>query len=255
MSSHAKPPVRPHRDTDERTPDAHGPEAETPAELQACAAQQYRQSLDQLFAEHRHELTGFLVRQLGSHELAEDISHEVYLRLRLTGDWPANPRAWLFRIARNLIIDHHRHQSRAPEFESVSEGDERVAAAHLDPERSLARRQKLQVVDAALSELAGHFRLALTWYRLEGLTKREIGERLGVSERMAGRYVTQAQQHCEMRLAAAGCYRNEVSRDCAACQQDTADSPPAVQRTSAAPGKARRRSRRDDIPTARGDQH
>ncbi|MBR9754783.1 RNA polymerase sigma factor [Cobetia sp. 4B] len=255
MSSHAKPPVRPHRDTDERTPDAHGPEAETPAELQACAAQQYRHSLDQLFAEHRHELTGFLVRQLGSHELAEDISHEVYLRLRLTGDWPANPRAWLFRIARNLIIDHHRHQSRAPEFESVSEGDERVAAAHLDPERSLARRQKLQVVDAALSELAGHFRLALTWYRLEGLTKREIGERLGVSERMAGRYVTQAQQHCEMRLAAAGCYRNEVSRDCAASQQDTTNSPPAVRQTSTAPGKARRRSRRDDAPTARGDQH
>ncbi|MDL2190474.1 RNA polymerase sigma factor [Cobetia sp. LC6] len=256
MSSHAKPPVRPHRDTDERTPDAHGPDDETPAELQACAAQRYRQSLDQLFAEHRHELTGFLVRQLGSHELAEDISHEVYLRLRLTGEWPANPRAWLFRIARNLIIDHHRHQSRAPEFESVSEADERVAAAHLDPEKSLARRQKLQVVDAALSELAGHFRLALTWYRLEGLTKREIGERLGVSERMAGRYVTQAQQHCEKRLAAASCYRNEVSRDCAACQQGAADSPPAAQRMSAAsPGKARRRRRRDDTPTARADQH
>ncbi|WP_233266397.1 RNA polymerase sigma factor [Cobetia sp. L2A1] len=166
-------------------------------------------SLDQLFAEHRQELTGFLTRQLASHELAEDMCHEVYLRLRMTGDWPQNPRAWLYRIARNLIIDHHRHQSRAPVFEEMEDDDERVAASHLDPERCLARRQKLQVINDALAELPSHVRQALTWHRLEGLTKREIGERLSVSERMAGRYVQQAQQHCAGRLTAAGCYRNE----------------------------------------------
>ncbi len=166
-------------------------------------------SLDALFARYHQELIGFLTRQLASHDLAEDMCHDVYLRLRMTGEPPRNPRAWLYRIARNLIIDHHRHQSRAPVFEEMEDDDERLSATRLDPERCLARRQKLQVIQQALAEQPHHLRQSLLWYRLEGVTKREIGERLGVSERMAGRYVQQAQRHCADRLTAAGCFRGE----------------------------------------------
>lgn len=173
-----------------------------------CATQE--RSIDQLFAEHRQELFGFLTRQVASHDLAEDLCQEVYLRLRMTSDWPANPRAWLYRIARNLVIDHHRRQSRSPILE-VSDGEsEPVAAEYLGPEDRLEHRQQLQVVNSALAELPTHVRQALAWYRLEGMTQREISERLSVSERMAGRYVQQAEQHCAARLSAASCYRDEV---------------------------------------------
>lgn len=166
-------------------------------------------SLDQLFSEHRQELIGFLTRQLASRELAEDLCQDIYLRLRATRDWPASPRAWLYRIARNLIIDHHRRQSRAPVFEELDIEGEPVAAAHLDPEDCLEHRQQLQVINGALAELPVHVRQALTWYRIDGMTQREISERLSVSERMAGRYVQQAQQHCATRLAAASIYHSE----------------------------------------------
>ena len=180
-----------------------------------CAT--HERSIDQLFAEHRQELFGFLTRQLASHDLAEDLCQEVYLRLRMTSNWPANPRAWLYRIARNLVIDHHRRQSRSPIFELSDGESEPVAASCLGPEDRLEHRQQLQVVNHALAELPSHVRQALAWYRLEGMTQREISERLSVSERMAGRYVQQAEQHCAARLSAASCYRDEVvecSADC-----------------------------------------
>jgi len=66
------------------------------------------------WAASQGELRGFLrqqLRGLDAPDLADDLLHEIFLRaLRQGGRFCAvdNARAWLFRVARNLLIDHQR---------------------------------------------------------------------------------------------------------------------------------------------------
>lgn len=163
---------------------------------------------DHLFQQYAPELTGYFSRRLGSPELAADLCQEVYLRLRrlehADGGAPLNnPRAFLFRIARNLLIDHLRQQRVRPTTVTLHDPALRLESDAPTPEAAASSAQTLAGVQAALTELPEHVRQALVWNRLEGLTQREIGTRLGVSERMAGKYITRALSHCRAWLAAA----------------------------------------------------
>lgn len=165
------------------------------------------ESLDQLFQQHARELSGYLTRQLGSRELAADLCQEVYLRLRGVSapHTMENPRAFLFRIARNLLIDHRRRQSAQPISVTLSDPQlmiEDMESNIPNPEAAASSAQALSELRLALAELPIHVRKALLWNRLDGLTQREIGQRLGVSERMAGKYILRALTHCQARLPA-----------------------------------------------------
>lgn len=163
---------------------------------------------DDLFQQHAPELSGFFHRRLGSPDQAAYLCQEVYLRLRRlerAGDVSAlrDPRAFLFRIARNLLIDHLRQQRARPATVALHDPDLRLESDAPTPEAAASSAQTLAGVQAALTELPDHVRQALLWHRLEGLSQREIGTRLGVSERMAGKYITRALSHCRAWLAAA----------------------------------------------------
>lgn len=155
-----------------------------------------------LYRQHHHELLGFLDRQLGSRDQAADLCHDAYLRLlaapvRRVLD---NPRAYLFRIARNLLIDHRRRQH--PELIAIDALEPVLVCPRACPETDVCQRQCVHQLTRTLGALPARLRQALIWHRLEGLTQREIGQRLGVSERMAGRYIAQAMTRCQDALEA-----------------------------------------------------
>ncbi|MDE7078277.1 MAG: sigma-70 family RNA polymerase sigma factor, partial [Alistipes sp.] len=64
----------------------------------------------EVFEKYRRQLGAFIVRRIPSREEAEDILQEVFMRFVQTD--ALNPvtqvAAWLFRAARNRIIDHRR---------------------------------------------------------------------------------------------------------------------------------------------------
>lgn len=71
--------------------------------------------------EHEQELRGFLVTRMGDQEAAEELVQEVFLRAMNEGAGFCrldNPRAWLFRVARNAATDRQR---RTRPVEPVSE--------------------------------------------------------------------------------------------------------------------------------------
>lgn len=72
----------------------------------------------QLFQTHHLAIFRFLRRMTGSQETAEDLLQEVFLRVvRAESGFRAKgrDRAWLFRIARNVALNHRRDRSRRPE--------------------------------------------------------------------------------------------------------------------------------------------
>ena len=78
---------------------------------------------DVLFAAHRDRVFRYLSRFLGHGDAARDLTQEVFLRVT-RGPVPkiddAGRRAWIFRIARNLALNHVRDDRRHALVEPVN---------------------------------------------------------------------------------------------------------------------------------------
>ena len=71
-----------------------------------------------LFAANHQRLFRYFCRAVGRAEAARDLTQEVFLRVSRTPIPVASDgdlRGWLFRIARNLALDHHRERLRHPD--------------------------------------------------------------------------------------------------------------------------------------------
>ena len=68
---------------------------------------------DALFRAHEHRVYRFLRRVVGHADTARDLTQDVFLRVS-AGRMPAvavgDEPAWLYRVARNLALDHLRHK-------------------------------------------------------------------------------------------------------------------------------------------------
>ena len=84
-----------------------------------------------LFAEHREPLFRYLCRAAGQADAARDLTQDVFLRVSRTAIPSASRpevQAWLFRIARNLVIDYHRRRHRAPLTVTLDHAGQRPAS-------------------------------------------------------------------------------------------------------------------------------
>jgi RNA polymerase sigma-70 factor, ECF subfamily len=79
--------------------------------------------VEALYRLHQPAVLRFLSRTVGAREAA-DLTQDVFVRVSRspipTGDDPGR-RAWVFRIARNVAIDHVRKAQRRPEHELADE--------------------------------------------------------------------------------------------------------------------------------------
>ena len=88
-----------------------------------------------------------IYRTVGSHEAAEDIMQELFLRLFRSppGDEVQNPRAYIFRAAHNMSVDYLRKQSAAPLDETLPLSIEDTPIdRRLDIEAALGRLSREQ---------------------------------------------------------------------------------------------------------------
>jgi len=102
---------------------------------------------------------------------------------------PEQTKAFVFRTARNLIIDRYRHQQVVP-IEAVPDLEAFDVAADVPgPDRTAQARGELRRLQAALDELPPRCREALILGRIEGLPGREIARRMGITEQAVSKHL------------------------------------------------------------------
>ncbi|KLJ00290.1 sigma-70 family RNA polymerase sigma factor [Luteimonas sp. FCS-9] len=160
-----------------------------------------------MFAEHGPGLRGFFVRR-GARDDAEDLVQETYARLlhadRDRGATIANPEAYLFAVAQNLARERALHRRRAPlPLEELEPVDALRSDAHAT-EDAVERAQYRQRLQATLDALPARTREVLVLQYRDGLTYRQIGERLGMSAHMVKKHVVRGLAMCRRAQLDAG---------------------------------------------------
>jgi RNA polymerase sigma-70 factor (ECF subfamily) len=133
----------------------------------------------------RGPLLRFL-RARGAGDDAEDIMQELWLKVeRLEAAGPiADPRAYLFRMADNLMHDRvratlrrsHREQAWSETGYDPAGQDETPSA-----ERALAARQRLRQVERALATLGERSQAIFRRFRIDGVAQSRIAQEEGIS--------------------------------------------------------------------------
>ncbi len=126
------------------------------------------------------------LRARGATEDAEDILQELWLKVdRLEAEGPiADPRAYLFRMADNLMHDRVRASMRRSNREQAwTEAGFDPAGQDETPsaERTLVARQRLRRVEMALATLGERTQIIFRRFRLEGITQSRIAQEEGIS--------------------------------------------------------------------------
>jgi RNA polymerase sigma-70 factor, ECF subfamily len=110
-----------------------------------------------LFAAHRDDVFRYLCRIVGQTD-ATDLTQEVFLRVARSAvpETTDEQRAWVFRIARNLALNHRRDSGRRPQIVGLTD-----ASRPAPQETSVAMEEALQHLSALdrdvflLREVAG----------------------------------------------------------------------------------------------------
>ncbi len=114
---------------------------------------------------------------------AQDAVQEAYLRAyrHFHAFRGGDARAWLLAIVRNAALTHLRRLGRR-RLDQPLEQAEPVASPDDDPEVALMRAAGRQEVRRAVDQLAPEFREVILLREMQGLSYREMAERIGVPQ-------------------------------------------------------------------------
>ncbi|MEL7161039.1 MAG: RNA polymerase sigma factor [Bacteroidota bacterium] len=132
---------------------------------------------EQAYANYGNELEQFVRNRLDA-DAAADLLQETWAALARTLDTQtiAQPRAWLYRVARNRITDHYRRTAGQSAFQDLTPElpypDD--TTDYPDPDASWAE------IEDALAELPAPQYEVFVRNELDGETLREIAADLGV---------------------------------------------------------------------------
>jgi RNA polymerase sigma-70 factor (ECF subfamily) len=151
-------------------------------------------NLTTLYQSEFDKLRRFLTRRVRDAEEAADLAQDVFLRfVRIAPGTPIQtPEAYLRRIADNILRDRaERASTRLSQLSvPVEEGYDR--STDIDQHRELEAREEFERYRALLQNMKPKTLEIFVLHRLEGLTYKQIGERLRLSEGGVKRHMVKA---------------------------------------------------------------
>ena len=170
-----------------------------------------------VYAAERGALLRFLRARCADRLDAEDLLQDLWLKLDSVPAGPiGNARAYLFRMANNLVLDRRRGQHRAMQRDHAWLGEEQGSVAPADPamvaDQAQTVSEQITVVQEAvilywaIEGLPPGARRALHLFRFEGHGQAEVARIMGISRSGVEKHLALAMKSLREALANCGSF-------------------------------------------------
>ena len=147
-------------------------------------------ALGELYDRYAPAVYAYLYRRVGDAQLAEDLTGETFVRMlqaiQSERSWHTSFRAWLYRIAHNVVVDDYRRRQRMP----LVSLDGQPVVADGDPDSAMIERWTWEQLRQAMGCLTEDQQQVLVLRFGEQLPSRQVAE---VMEKSVG--AVEALQH------------------------------------------------------------
>lgn len=139
---------------------------------------------DALYAAHHQTLHAYFLGRTGDAELALDLLQDTFVRVwrnvaNLEDLAPERQRAWVFAVARNLVIDEYRASAtRRGAGEALAREAVVAGCTSAPADAAIVQREQLRALDAAIRRLPWELRTVLVLQVVGERSSAEIGELL-----------------------------------------------------------------------------
>ncbi len=134
-------------------------------------------NISQIYNQFHQKLLHFIQSRVPDRDTAEDILHGVFLKIHRRIETLRDDEkleSWMFQITRNAIVDHYRSTKQTTNISTafdVAENDDEISPAQrLEP-----------CVREFVEQLQEPYREALRLVEFEGMSQKELADRLGIS--------------------------------------------------------------------------
>ena len=141
-------------------------------------------ALELLFQRHSQPLLRFIVRTLRDEELAEDLVHDVFIRVaESAGSYRGESsfRTWLFSLALNMVRSRQRRAAVEKKVSDKMVKQPPTTRPAPDPAESAQKRELCDRVDSAIALLAEAERETFLLYWFGQMSYAEISQTTGIS--------------------------------------------------------------------------
>lgn len=127
----------------------------------------------------------FIFLKVNSKEIAEDLTSETFLKVfeflkNNNNPKIKNPSAFLYQIARNLVIDYYREKGKI-NFISLDSGIP-IEDQKENLKEKIEKEIDFEILKKAICELNDDYQNAIIWYYIEQMPIEQIANLLGKSE-------------------------------------------------------------------------
>jgi RNA polymerase sigma factor (sigma-70 family) len=147
-------------------------------------------AFEELYRRYHKRISAFVCGMLRDEGRCEDVAQDAFMsalrRMRAT-DAEINFKPWIYQIARNAAIDSYRRTSHAVEVSMDADDGlrasdrSRLVGLEGGPDAALVTKERLSHLQGAFDELSDVHTKVLVMRELEGMSYREIGEKLDLT--------------------------------------------------------------------------
>jgi RNA polymerase sigma-70 factor (ECF subfamily) len=153
-----------------------------------------------LAARFRAPLMRYFERRVRAPEDAEELTHDVFVRLLRRPDFDQieNIEGFVFITAANLLKDHYRSLAHRHETQSIDGLD--FASNAQNPAEAAEGKQEIGVLFDAIRALPPKCRAVFVMHRFDDVPHTEIARRLRITVSMVEKHIATAMKRLRMQL-------------------------------------------------------